>query len=88
MKLTTREMLIYEIGMLVGHYLDSHKCMTKYQIICKVLKASPELAMDVLRDTTEAGKELNDLLKTTKDDLEGNFNGNKKDWGDKKEEWR
>lgn len=66
-------MLIYEIGLLVGHYKDSYKCMTKYQIICKALKASPELAMEVLRDTTEAGKDLNELLKIMDHNLRSNW---------------
>lgn len=78
-------MLIYEIGLLVGHYKDSYQCMKKYQLICQALKASPDLAMEVLTETTEAGKELNNLLKIAGSNLKGLKD--RKDWGDKKE-WR
>lgn len=80
MGLTSREMLIYEIGLLVGHFKDSYECMKKYQIICKALKASPALAMEVLEDTTVAGKELNNLLNKIANDMKNKNHESKKDW--------
>jgi len=80
MSLTTREMLIYEIGLLVGHFKDSYQCMQKYQIICKALKASPDLAMEVLEETTLAGKELNRLLNIVKDNIVDKKGGSVEDW--------